>query len=171
MIVAEIGINHFGSEKELKLITDKLINSPIKNISIMCQSQLFYEKYKKKGLNFEFNYIVYDKLIKKFKEKKKKIGLSVCDLESFNKIENLNFDFYKLLSVAINDYNLIEKLKKKRKKIFISTGFGATDSKISKCLKKLEIIKNKIELLHTPITYSERELNLRKILYLKKNLI
>ena len=45
--------------------------------------------------------------------KKKKIGLSVCDLKSFNNLKDLNFDFYKLLGIAINNKELIDILKKK----------------------------------------------------------
>ena len=48
MIVAEIGINHFGDEQELNYVIEKLLVSPINFVTIMCQQEIFYEKYKKK---------------------------------------------------------------------------------------------------------------------------
>ena len=167
MIVAEIGINHFGDEKELNYIIDKLLASPINFVTIMCQQEKFYEKYKKKKINFELESSIYQKIIRKFKKKNKYIGLSVCDTNTYDKISHIDFDFYKLLSIAINDFNLINMIKKKNKKVFISTGFSATDKKIEKCINKFGNFKNKLELLHTPITYEYDKLNLNKILKLK----
>ena len=71
-----------------------------------------FTKNIKKNLDFELTTQTYEKLIQKFKKKKKQIGLSVCDVNTYKKIQHLNFDFYKLLSIAINNYELIDLIKK-----------------------------------------------------------
>ena len=109
----------------------------------------------------------YQNLIKNCHLNNKKIGLAVCDEETFKPFSELNFDFYKLLSVSINNKNLIEILKSKKKPIYISTGFKANDQKIKRCIN-LFSKKNKLILLHTPMSYKVSELNFEKINYLKK---
>lgn len=167
MFIIETGINHFGKKKELDLIINYIFKSTFKCLTLMCHFSDFYKKYKKKGINFEISEKTYSKLIKKFKKNKKKIGLSVCDYKTFSKVEHLNFDFYKLLSVSINDLDIINALKKKNKKVYISTGFNASLKKIKQCIKLFDGFK-KIELLHTPMTYQAQRLNLNKIKFLKK---
>ena len=58
-------------------------------------------------------------------------------------------------------------LKSKKKPIYISTGFKVNDQKIKKCIN-LFSKKNKLSLLHTPMTYSISELSFEKINNLKK---
>ena len=57
---------------------------------------------------------------------------------------------------------------KSKKPIYISTGFKVNDQKIKKCINLFS--KNKLSLLHTPMTYSISELSFEKINNLKKNL-
>ena len=58
-------------------------------------------------------------------------------------------------------------LKKKNKPIFISTGHRASDNDIKKCLKRFSK-KNKITLLHSPMTYLPQEIFLRRVIELRK---
>ena len=44
MFVAEIGVNHFGDKKELNLLINKLLNSSVNFVTIMCQQKIFTEK-------------------------------------------------------------------------------------------------------------------------------
>mgnify|MGYP005746840975 FL=1 len=75
--------------------------------------------------------------------------------------------FYKLLSLAINNFKLIDLLKKKNKPIFISTGHKASEYNIKKCLSQFQDKKN-ITLLHAPMTYTPEELNLNRVNEIKK---
>ena len=92
--------------------------------------------------------------------------MSVCDVETFNEIKSLKFDFYKLLSIAINNYDLIDELKKTNKTIYISTGFNSSLKKIKKCINYFKNYK-KIVLLHTPMVDEYNKLNFKKIFLLK----
>ena len=163
----EAGINHFGQLDQANKILKYFLNSSFKNITYMIQSEKFYKKYKKRGLDFKLSDNFYFNAIKECKKKKKKFGLAVCDAASFKDKRDLNVDFYKLLSIGIDDYELIEMLKIKKKPIFISTGFNVTERKIKKSIR-LFYNSNPIQLLHTPMTYTLDELNLKKINTYKK---
>tara|TARA_B100001057_G_scaffold497501_1_gene601784 strand:- start:1277 stop:2041 length:765 start_codon:yes stop_codon:yes gene_type:complete len=161
MIFIEAGINHFGSVKEAKLIVNFFLKSKFKHLTFMCHSENFYKKYRKKGINFKLDYVFYKNLIKRCHEKNKKIGLSVCDNKTFEEFKDLNFDFFKLLSVSINNNKLIKLLKLKKKPIYISTGFNVSNNKIKKCISLIK--RNEISLLHTPMSYLEEDLNFFRI--------
>ena len=101
----------------------------------MLHNNNFYNSQRAKGINFKLDRKFYINLIKKCHKRNKKVGLSVCSVETFKEIKDLKFDFYKLLSIGINNFKLIKQLKIKKKPVFISTGFGASDLNIKKCLK------------------------------------
>ena len=114
MFTLEAGINHFGDLKEARKIEKFFLKSSFKNLSFMLHTQNFYNLYKSKGIDFILPTTFYSRLIKKSHIRKKKIGLSVCDIQSFKKLKDLKFDFYKLLSVSINNEELIKELIKKK---------------------------------------------------------
>lgn len=163
----EAGTNHFGKVSEANKILNFFLNSNFKNLTFMIQSKSFYEKHKKKGIDFTLKKNFYIDALKKCHEKKKYFGLAVCSEETFQDFYDLKFDFYKLLSLAINNKKLIKMLKKKNKPIFVSTGFNSNEKKIKKCLSFFNI-KSKITLLHSPMTYSSDELNLKRVEEIKK---
>ena len=167
MFILEAGINHFGKTNEANKILTFFLKSSFKKITFMLHTRSFYEAKKKENLDFELPANFYKIAIKKCHSKKKKIGLSLCDERTFEKFYSYNFDFYKLLSVGINNTKLIKLIKKKRKPVFISTGFNASNSQISKCIKLFNS-KKKLTILHTPMTYKVSSLNFQRINFLKK---
>jgi len=130
MFFLEAGINHFGDKKEIDKILKFFFKSSFQNITFMLQTDDFYNQYTKKGINFKLERDYYNHLIKICKKNNKKIGLSVCDIKTFSEVKDLEFDFYKLLSISINNFNLINILNTKNKPIYISTGFNSNDKKI-----------------------------------------
>ena len=121
----------------------------------------------KKKINYKLSREFYKKAINISHEKGKKIGLSVCDLKTFDELKDLNFDFYKLLSIGVNNHSLIEVLRKRNKHVFISTGFNTSISQVKKSIKMFKS-KKKLTLLHTPMTYNTSELNFPKINIMRK---
>ncbi len=167
MFFLEAGLNHFGKIKEANKILNFFLKSKFNNLTFMIHNDSFYKSQKKKGLDFFLPNEFYKKAIKKCHNKKKKIGLSVCDEKTFYNYKNLKFDFFKLLSISINNENLINFLNKKKKPVYISTGFNASNSKISRCIKLFKN-KKKLTILHTPMTYEISKLNFQRINDLKK---
>lgn len=164
MIILEVGINHFGSIKEANDYLKFFFKSDFKYLTFQIQTKKFYQKNKK--INFELPISFYKKALDKAQQHNKKIGLAVCCARSFKKYENLSFNFYKLLSIAINNFQLIDTLSKFKKKIFISLGKG-TNKNILKCLNRFSK-KNNLNLIYTSMSYSPKDLNLSRINILKK---
>jgi sialic acid synthase SpsE len=166
-IYLEAGINHFGNLKEANIILNYFLKSNLKYLTFMIHTEKFYKLHEKKGIDFNLGKKFYETAIKKCHSKNKKLGLAVCRKKTFDELSDLKFDFYKLLSVGIDQKDLILDLKKKNKPIFISTGLKVRDINIDKCLKLLKKNRN-LCLLHTPMTYNIRELNFSRINYLRK---
>ena len=163
----EAGINHFGKDKHAKKILNYFLKSKFSNLTFMLHNENFYKTYLKKGIDFSLSNNFYERSLTKCHIKKKKLGLAVCSLNTFKKYSDIEFDFYKLLSVGINQFDLIKELIKKKKPIFVSTGFKVTDYQIKKCLKLFKTRKN-LSLLHSPMSYNLSELNFPRINRLKK---
>ena len=162
MFVLELGLNHLGNRKLL----DKLINSYLKSTFDMATIMIHNSKYYIDNPRHVLNKSAYKKIINSSKKKKKKIGLAVCDVKTFKYLADLKFDFYKLLSIANIDEELINLLKLKKKHIYISTGL----SNLDRIKKSINYFKNykKITILHTPMTYEVNKLNFQMINVLKK---
>jgi sialic acid synthase SpsE len=162
----EAGTNHFGKVKEANKILNFFLNSRFQNLTFMLQTEDFYINNTKKGINFKLSKAFYKEAIKKCHAKKKKIGLAVCSAKTSEVMLELNFDFYKLLSLGINNFKLINLLKTKKKPIYISTGVKTKNHNIVKCLKSFSK-KDNLTLLHAPMSYEPDELNFSKINELK----
>ena len=164
-MVLEVGINHFGKVSEAYKYLKFFLKSEFQHLTFMIHTDNFY-RYMKRRIDFLLPKEFYKRAIKLAHKKKKKIGLSVCDLKSFNNLKDLNFDFYKLLGIAINNKELIDILKKKNKPVYISLAKGS-DNNISKCLKYFET-KKRLNLLYTNMSYEAKDLDLNRINYLRK---
>ena len=71
----EAGINHFGKLDQANKILRYFLNSSFKNITYMIQSEKFYKKYKKRGLDFKLSDDFYFNAIKECKKQKKNLAL------------------------------------------------------------------------------------------------
>jgi sialic acid synthase SpsE len=165
MLILEVGINHFGKLSEAKKYLDFFLKSNFKYLTFQIQTESFYNKFNNQKLNFELPLKFYSDAIKKAKKKKKYIGLAVCDINTYYKYNALNFSFYKLLGIAINNYKLIDMLALKKKEVFISLA-KANDRNIINCINRFNY-KVKINLIYTSISYDPKDLNLKRINYLK----
>ncbi len=159
--ILEAGLNHLGDEKKAKKFLNFFLNSKYKKLTFQINTTDYYKKHAHQ-LSNDF----YKKAIELANKKKKKIGLAVCDNNSFEKYLNLKFHFFKLLSIGIKNKKLISLLKKTKKEIFISLGV-ANNSTIKNCLRQFGR-KSKINLIYTNLSYDPKDLNLKKIDELKK---
>ena len=106
----EFGINHLGNKKILKNFVDYFCKSSFIYCTFMLHNNQFYVKNPKYYIDQTFM----KKIIDNIKKNKKYIGLSVCDETTYSEYKNLDFDFFKLLSVGNTNYNLIDFIKKKK---------------------------------------------------------
>ena len=161
-LILEVGLNHFGKVSESKRYLEFFLKSDFKYLTYQIQKEKFYKKFK-----FKLPLDHYKFLIKKTHKQKKKIGLAVTDINSCNEIAMLNFDFYKILSISLNDKKLINFISKFNKPIFISCG-TASNSQIKKCVSNFKNEKKKnLRLIHTSLSYDAIDQNLKRIELLK----
>lgn len=120
MIILEAGINHFGKLRLAKKILNFFLNSSFSHLTFMIHTENFYNQFKKKNINFYLPKNFYLKALEQAHKKNKKIGLAVCDEKSFFFYKEINFDFYKLLSIAITNKKVINILNKKKRSICFS---------------------------------------------------
>ena len=143
MIIAEIGLNHLGSEKLLKKYVKFLNNINVDAITVQIIKKDFFSK--KKLLNL---YINKEKIIKIFlKESKKKVGFIIDEVDE-NIIKNKSkINFFKILGDQVKNKTLLKNLIKLNKPIFISN----RNTDINKKNYIISLVKkNKlINLIHT----------------------
>ena len=166
-IFLEVGINHFGDVNAANKIIKFFIKSKFKYLTFMIHKETFYQKQiQKNKINFILPKSFYSKAIEICKKNNKKIGLSVCDLGSCKHLMDLNFDFYKVLGVAINNEQLLQEVNRKKKPTFVSLAI-ANDYKIKNLVKHFINTKN-LNLIYTSMSYEPKDLNFNRISYLSK---
>jgi len=152
--IIEFGVNHLGNKKILNGFINFFCNSSFSYCTFMLHNKGFYRTKPNYYIDPSDMY----KIIDKIKKRKKKIGLSVCDTFTYQSYKNLNFDFFKLLSISNTNRELINLIKNKKKFIYISTGLG----RVKKSLSFFKKYKKK-SLLHTPMTYKSNQLKFNQI--------
>ena len=190
IVIAEAGVNHNGDfNKAKKLIkiaakakadyvkfqfykTENLVTK--NSITANYQKKNFKKKISQYELlkKYELNEKKIQKLINVSKKYKIKFLSSVFDEESLEKLFSLKIFDIKIPSGELNNYPLIERIAKKAKKIFISTGM-ATLNEIAgalKILKKNKAIKKNLFLMHCHTDYPTKveDVNLRVMPFLQK---
>jgi len=165
MIIAEIGLNHLGSEKYLDEYLDYLLKSSVDAITLQIREKNFYtnSKYSEYQLSLD----VYNDVCSKVKSSGKKFGMALSDL-SLAPFFNEKVDFYKILSKDLGDQQFIEQLINiVDKPFFISTGLSSYDAIeyfISEVNSKM--VKN-VTLIHTRLSNKVEDTNLKAIQNMK----
>lgn len=180
--IAEIGLNHNGSYDLAESLIEKSINSGADIIKFQIRN--LEDLYSKKnintfGLGAQYIYDVITKFDLKFYQYKKLFSLvkrngaiPLCtpfDLTSLNFLIEEKFEFFKIASADLMNYELIEKAGKNSKKLILSTGMH-NEKEIIQTSKFLK--KNSFDsiFLHCNSTYPTpyEDINLNYIKRLKK---
>ena len=183
-LIGEIGINHNGDIAIAKKLIDLAkyngfdavkfqkrspeITTPknkAKEIRITPWGNLSYLDYKKK-LEFEFN--EFKQIDKYCKKKKIDWFASVWDLDSLKLIEKFKPKYHKVPSAMLTNLKLLEKISKKKRKTFISTGMSDMKD-VYKAVKIFKKNKCPFVLFHSVSIYpcDLKDLNLKMIETLK----
>ena len=182
-VICELGINHFGSKKKCKELIDNAKLANAWGIKFQYRNlESYFKMIKKNGeigkeiidTEIKKNYLNCDEIRYLSNYGKKlglKVGISFFNEKDVGDFKNFVFDFYKVPSVSALDFDLIKKLNKFKKKIFISLG-SRSHSEILKNKAKLvkNLNKNKTTLFHCVSNYPLNPINsnLNYILKLKK---
>lgn len=160
MVIAEIGLNHKGSEAKAARMLRSLVKTGIDAISFQIPSALFYEKAGLYGKPLSKQF--YKKAIKFVHAHNKSIGFAIADIDMISFLDKEGADFWKTLSTDIFNYRLQSALQKTNKVSFISTGLS-DESEILEVDKRLK----KAIFIHTQLSERVEDVNLRAIARLK----
>lgn len=187
-IIAEVGPNHNGSYKMAKKYIDLIsktdadaVKFQLANPKAVYSLDSFKANYQKKNdgkrsiiemsKKNQLNQNEHLRLSQYAKKKGIDYMCSAFDIQSFNfLIKKIKINIIKIPSGEVFDKNILEKISKLRKKIYLSTGM-VNDFEIKKILKIInKKFKKKITLLHCVSSYPANldQVNLKKMLALRK---
>ena len=183
-IIAEIGINHEGKInyisrliKSAKKAGADAVKFQIFNASSLANKNSkikknYYKKNKRETLfqmwkRLEINDKKLSLIFKLCKKVKVDLIFSVFDKESLLRLNKNKIKFIKIASSDINDFPLLEKIKKYKKKVIVSTGMS-NENEIRKIINFFG--KKNIFLLHCVSLYPcpLENINLKRIETLKR---
>jgi len=167
MIIAEIGLNHLGLESYAKHYVKQLLNTQVEAITFQIREPSFYKREDKSHLNLKTEF--YKEISKKIRESGKKFGLALSDLTLFEELD-AHVDFYKILSKDFGSDLSSKIIKHTNKLVYLSTGNSST-SEIKKYISTFSDLKREdISLIHTQLSYDIKDVNLKAISLLKKEI-
>ncbi len=164
MIICEIGLNHMGDPKYANEYVNKIIKAKPDGVLFHIREKEFYKKEKTAKLELSDNF--YEKISKKLKKNNIKFGITIADPDRIEFCKKIGVDFYKVFGRDILEFELIEKLKKTKKKIFVSSSMSNLQE-INKLIKFIKKSKQ-FTIIHTQLDNSIDVVNLRAITMLKK---
>jgi len=164
MIVCEIGLNHLGDPNYGEEYIEKIIESKSDGITFQIRENDYYSKKEHSHLLLSDSF--YQKISEKIHDAGLKFGIAIAEESKIDFFNSINVDFYKILSWDLNNFSLIDKLCNTGKPIFVSTGMGSLDE-ISKFVQHVSSSKNQFSLIHTQLSHSLDEVNLKAIATLK----
>ena len=161
-IICELGHNHLGSEKYLFEYLKKLDKKIVSGVTIQLKKPIAYKKI---YINYYLDIKIINKFLREARKKFEYVGIATNSNAYLNIIDLKQINFFKILSKDIENYKLINQIKKTKKKIFLSTGLSTTN-KVKKIISKIG--KKNIELIHTSFPNPKNSLNFKKIHKLRK---
>ena len=161
-LIAEIGLNHLGSDASAISLVKRCLKTEIDGITLQLQPENYYNNTRnfRKKLKTE----TYKEISTIIQKKRKMFGLALMNEDTFSEFKDLKLDFIKILSTAFNNKNLIDIIYK-RTKTFVSTGVAN--------LREIQKLGNKypkIDFIHTSLSNKIKDANLLAISTLKKEL-
>lgn len=167
VVIAEIGINHEGNLEVAKKMVDAAYKSGIEIIKHQTHipeeelSPLARELKMSKSDDINL-YETLEKIclteeqegeLKKYVEDKGMIFISApFSFAAVDRLERMNIEAYKISSVQMNNYPLVEYIASKRKPIILSTGMNDIEG-VRKAVKTIKKYHNQFALLHCTNIY------------------
>ena len=160
-IIAEIGLNHCGSEKLAEEMLEALLQTSIDTITFQIREKEYYDGSKpwRNRLSDKF----YAKAIALAHKKGKEIGFAVSDPLMVDLLEKSGADIWKTLSKDIGNKELFAKLKATKKEIYMSTGLSALEE-----VKQAAASLDNPIIIHTQLSNELGDVNLSAIPLLRE---
>ena len=155
--IAEIGVNHLGSEEFAVNYCVVLANTGVEAVTLQIREDSFYDAscLWKRGLSKD----CYLECRRILKSSGKSFGIATSDLMVAQRNADLSPDFWKVLSWGIKDIPLIRFLVDTGVPVYVSTGI----SDIKEIKSVAAIFGQKVGFIHTQLSTEVKDVNLAAI--------
>jgi len=155
-IIAEIGLNHCGSEERAQNLLQALLNTSVDAVTFQIRELEFYDQThpRKRQLSDEY----YQNAVRLAHKHHKLIGFAIAQPEKVRFLDKIGTNFWKTLSWDLTNEKLLNMLHDTEKKVYVSTGISGMDD-IMKVNQKMQ----NIEFIHTQLTDAVKDVNGRAV--------
>tara|TARA_B100001250_G_scaffold413855_1_gene449484 strand:+ start:2546 stop:3304 length:759 start_codon:yes stop_codon:yes gene_type:complete len=155
-IIAEIGLNHLGSESIALEYVHALLHTPIDGISFQIREDSFYDESTSFQKKLSHNF--YSDISKTIKEENKEIGFAIAEEDEVDNFFSLKPNFWKTLSWDLDNISLQEKLSSTNILRYVSTGISDMNALLDFASRN-----SNFEFIHTSLSDKMADQNLRCI--------
>ena len=161
MLIAEVGLNHFGKLFEAFNILQKLLETKIDAVTFQIRESKFYSD---KFENFSLPISTYKELSEITRSAGKKFGLAISDASLID-IMDPYCDFFKILSKDIGNREILNIFNNTSSdtEIFLSTG----NSDYFEIKEASDAFDRNITLIHTRLSNEVGDVNLKSMKIMK----
>ena len=151
--IAEIGVNHLGDENKALRMVENCIRAGADAVTFQIQPDDYYDGTKsfRNKLSDKF----YSKLIDLVHSLDKEIGIALTESDQVFKWLDMGVDFFKVLSMDIDNHELLKSIESTGKQMYISTGVASEDE-----IKRLYQSYSNAWYVHTTLTKSSKDANI-----------
>ncbi len=155
--IAEIGVNHLGSEESAVSYCEMLSSTSVDAVTLQIREDDFYDASNpwKRPLSKE----CYFECAKIIKTSGKSFGIAASDLMVAQRNSDLCPDFWKVLSWGIKDIPLIQFLVNTNAPTYVSTGI----SDLVEIKSVADYFDQKVKFIHTQLSTEIADVNLAAI--------
>ena len=155
-LIAEIGLNHHGSEERAQRMLENLLATSIDGVTFQIREPEFYtgEAPPRHRLSEDF----YRKAAKTVHEGGRLFGIAICDESMIPLFDSNGADFWKTLSWDFKNHSINKKLQATGKMVFMSTGLSGMED-----ILEISSMWKNIVLIHTQLSQKVEDVNLKAV--------
>ena len=151
--IAEIGVNHLGDENKALRMAKNCIEAGADAVTFQIQPDEYYDGTKSFRNKLSDNF--YPRLVELVHSYDKEIGIALTESDQVSKWLNMGVDFFKVLSMDIDNHDLLNSIKNTGKQMYVSTGIASEDE-----IKLLYQSYSDAWYVHTTLTKSSEDANI-----------
>lgn len=155
-LIAEIGLNHHGSEERAQRILENLLEISIDAVTFQIREPEFYtaDAPPRHRLSDGF----YRNAVKTAHEAKRGFGIAICDESAIHWFDSIGVDFWKTLSWDFKNHSLNNKLQATGRLVYMSTGLSSMED-----ILEAGLVGKNIVLIHTQLSKKVEDVNMKAI--------
>jgi N-acetylneuraminate synthase len=155
-LIAEIGLNHHGSEERAQRMLENLLTTSVDAVTFQIREPGFYtaDAPPRHKLSEDF----YRKAVKTVHEAGRQFGIAICNESAISLFDSIGGDFWKTLSWDFKNHSINQQLQATGKLVFMSTGLSSMED-----IVEISSVWKNIVLIHTQLSQKIEDVNLKAI--------